>query len=103
MAVGVMSSIVYPYKRDHTIDAADTVKNGEAVFTHGSPHSSVPGTDRGTPAAIGSTGPAVPVMELRTGSRARRRCAPAAHGWALAQDVPAAMPFCRRKCAGGGP
>ena len=66
MAVGVMSSIVDPYKRDHTIDDTATVKNGEAVFTHGSPRSSAPGTDRGTPAAIGSAGPAVTVTKLRT-------------------------------------
>ena len=54
MVVGVTSSIVVPYIRDHTIDDGATVKNGEAVFTHGSPRSSAPGTDRGTPAAIGS-------------------------------------------------
>ena len=59
MAVGVMSPIVSPYKRDDTIDAAATVKNGEAVFTHGSPRSSAPGTNRGTPAAIGSAVPEV--------------------------------------------
>ena len=47
MAVGVTSSIVSPYKRDHAIDDAATVKNGEAVFTRGSPRSSAPGTDRG--------------------------------------------------------
>ena len=69
MAVGVMSSIVSPYKRDDTIDDGATVKNGEAVFTHGSPHSSAPGTDRGTPAAIRYASPAV--TELRTRSRAR--------------------------------
>ena len=40
MAVGVTSSIVSPYKRDDTIDAAATVKNGEDVFTHSSPRSS---------------------------------------------------------------
>ena len=65
MAVGVTSSIVYPYKRDHRIDDGATEKNGEAVFTHSSPRSSAPGTDRGTPAAIGSAGPVV--TELRTG------------------------------------
>ena len=48
MAVGVTSSIVSPYKRDDTIDAAATVKNREAVFTHSCPRSSAPGTDRGT-------------------------------------------------------
>ena len=58
MAVGATSSIVYTYKREHTIDAtAATVKNGEGVFTHGSPRSSAPGTDCGTPAAIGSASP----------------------------------------------
>ena len=71
MAVGVTSLIVFPYKREHTINDGATVKNGEAVFTHSSPRSSAPGTDRGTPAAIGSAGPAV--TELRTGSRARAR------------------------------
>ena len=70
MAVGVTLSIVIPYKRDVTIDDGATVKNGEAVFTHSSPRSSAPGTDRGTPAAFGSASPAVTVMELRTGSRA---------------------------------
>ena len=48
------SSIVVPYKREHTIDDSATMNNGEAVFTHSSPRSSTPGTDRGTPAAIGS-------------------------------------------------
>ena len=56
VAVGVTSSIVNPYKRDHTIDATATVKNGEAVFTYSSPCSSDPGMDRGTPAAIESRG-----------------------------------------------
>ena len=56
VAVGVTSSIVFPYKRDHTIDDSATVKNGEAVFTHSSSRSSAPGTDRGTPAAIGLAG-----------------------------------------------
>ena len=54
MAVGVTSLIVVPYIREHTIDNGATVKNGEAVFTHSSPCSSAPGTDRGTPAAIRS-------------------------------------------------
>ena len=71
MAVGVTSSIVIPYIREHTIDDSATVKNGEGVFTHSSPRSSAPGTDRGTPAAIGSAGPAV--TELRTGSQAHAR------------------------------
>ena len=71
VAVGVTSSIVSPYKRDDTINAAATVENGEAVFTHGSPRSSAPGTVHGTPAAIGSASPAVPVTELRTGSQER--------------------------------
>ena len=53
MAVGVTSLIVFPYKREHTINDGATVKNGEGVFTHSSPRSSAPGTDRGTPAAIG--------------------------------------------------
>ena len=66
MAVGVTSSIVSPYKRDHTIDDAATLKNGEAVFTHSSPRSSAPGTDRGTPAAIGSANPSKgPVVSVR--------------------------------------
>ena len=86
MAVGVTSSIVYPYKRDHTIDDAATVKNGEAVFTHSSPCSSASGTDRGTPAAIGSAGPGHGASDRVAG--ARRGRAPATHGWALAQDVP---------------
>ena len=46
MAVGLKSSIESPYKRDHSIDAAATVKHGEAVFTYGSPRSSAPGSDR---------------------------------------------------------
>ena len=74
VAVGVTSLIVVPYIREHTIDDGATVKNGEAVFTYSSPRSSAPGTDRGTPSAIGSASPAV--TELRTGSRARP------HGWA---------------------
>ena len=69
VAVGVMSLIVDPYKRDHTIDDTATEKNGESVFTHGSPRSSAPGSDRGTPAAIGSASPAV--TEHRTESRQR--------------------------------
>ena len=102
MAVGVTSSIVLPYIREHTINDGATVKNGEAVFTHSSPRSSAPGTDRGTPAAIGSVGPAAAVMELRTGSRAR------AHGWALKEDVQvrACAQPCHSAgliCAGGGP
>ena len=68
VAVGVTSSIVSPYKRDDTIDDGATVKNGESVFTHGSPRSSAPETDRGTPTVIGSTSPAVPVKEPRTES-----------------------------------
>ena len=68
MAVGVMSLIVFPYKREHAMNDGATVKNGEAVFTHSSPRSSAPGTDRGTPAAIGST-----VTEPQTGLRARAR------------------------------
>ena len=46
VAVGLTSSIVSPYKRDDTFDAAATVKHGEAVFTYGSPRSSAPGSDR---------------------------------------------------------
>ena len=81
MAVGVTSLIVVPYIREHTIDDGSTVKNGEAVFRHSSPCSSAPGTDRGTPAAIGSAGPTV--AELRTGSRERAGGARARpHGWA---------------------
>ena len=73
MAVGVSSLIVVPYRRDHKIGDVATVKNGEAVFTHSSPRSLAPGTDRGTPAAIGSAGPTAAVTELRTMSRARAR------------------------------
>ena len=40
MAVGLTSSIESPYKRDDSINAAATVKHGEAVFTYGSPRSS---------------------------------------------------------------
>ena len=46
MAVGLMSSIVSPYKRDDTIDAAAPVTHGEAVFTYGSPRSPALGSDR---------------------------------------------------------
>ena len=56
MAVGVTSLILIPYIREQTISVTATVKNGEAVFTLTSPHSSAPVTDRGTPAAIGSAG-----------------------------------------------
>ena len=63
--------IAFPYIREQTINDSATVKNGEAVFTHSSPRSSAPGTDRGTPAAIGSAGPAAAVTELRTRSPAR--------------------------------
>ena len=66
----MMSLIVFPYIREQTINATTTVKNGEGVFTHTSPRSSAPGTDRGTPAAIGSTGPVATV-----------------HGWALNNHV----------------
>ena len=69
------SLIAFPYIREQTINDSATVKNGEGVFTHTSPHSSAPVTDRGTPAVIVSTGPAVAVTELRT------------HGWALKEDV----------------
>ena len=55
------SLIVFPYIREHSINEAATVKNGEAVFTHSSPRSSAPGTDRGTPAAIGAAGPTTAV------------------------------------------
>ena len=68
------------------------MKHWEAVFTHSSPRSSVPGTDRGTPAAIRSAGPVVPVTELRSG----RGRAPASHGWVLAQDVP--VRACAQPC-----
>ena len=84
MAVDVTSSIVIPYIRDHTIDDAATVKNGEAVFTHSSPRSSAPGTDRGTPAAIGSASPGA--LDQVVG--ACRGHAPATRGWVLVQDVP---------------
>ena len=67
-AVGVTSLIVVPYMREQKISVTATVKNGEGVFTHTSPRSSAPVTDRGTPAAIGSAGAVV--TELRTGSRA---------------------------------
>ena len=66
MAVGVTSLIVVPYKREHTINDGATVKNREAVFTHSSPRSSAPGGDRGTPVAIGSTGPTAAVTRPRT-------------------------------------
>ena len=86
MAVGVTSSIVSPYKRDDTIDAAATVKNGEAVFIRGSPRPSAPGTDRGTPAAIGSASPGHGASDRVAGARCGH--APATHGWVLVQDVP---------------
>ena len=65
------SLIVFPYIKEQTINDSATGKNGEGVFTHTSPRSSAPVTDRGTPAAVGSAGPAV--MELRTVSRVRAR------------------------------
>ena len=68
----VTSVIVVPYIREQTITDIATVKNGEGVFILTSPRSSAPVTDRGTPAAIGSAGPAGAVTELRTGSRVRR-------------------------------
>ena len=88
MAVGVTSSIVYPYKRDHTIDDAATVKNGEAVFTHSSPRSSAPGTDRGTPVAIGSAGPTAAVTERDPTAGLK---GPRTGTWMCP-----AVPFCRR-------
>ena len=94
MAVGVTSLIVVPYKRDHTIDDVATVKNGEAVFTHGSPRSSAPGTDRGTPVAIRSRGPGHGALDRVTG--ARRGRTPVTHGWVLAQDVP--VRACAQPC-----
>ena len=61
----VTSLIALPYIREHTIDDSATVKHGEAVFTHSSPRSSAPGTDRGTPAAIGSTSPGASALYNR--------------------------------------
>ena len=94
MAVGVTSSIVCPYIREHTIDDSATVKNGEAVFTYSSPRSSAPGTDRGTPAAIGSRGPGHGASDRVAGTRRGR--ASATHGWVLAQDVP--VRACAQPC-----
>ena len=100
MAVGVTSLIVVPYIRKHRIDDGATVKNGEAVFTHSSPRSSAPGTDRGTPAAIGSASPAAVVTELRTGSRAHARDPMAGlKGQRTYTLMCPAVPFCRRKSA----
>ena len=65
------SLIAFPYIREQTINDTATVKNEEGVFTHSSPRSSAPRTNRGTPAAIGSAGPTGAVTELRTGSRVR--------------------------------
>ena len=76
-----MSLIAFPYIREQTINDSATVKNGEAVFTHSSPHSSAPGTDRRTPAAIGSRGHGASDRGSSSG------CAPATHGWALKEDV----------------
>ena len=76
----VTSLIAFQYIREQTINDSATVKNGEAVFTHSSSRSSAPGTDCGTPAAIGSAGP----TELRT------------HGWALKEDVP--VRACAQPC-----
>ena len=73
MAVGVTSLIVVPYIREQTISVTAIQKNGEGVFTHTSPRSSAPVTDRGTLAAIGSAGPAAAVTELRTWSWERTR------------------------------
>ena len=85
MAVGVTSLIMFPYKREHTINDGATVKNGEAVFTHSSPRSSALGTDRGTPVAIGSRG-----------HGASDWVACATHGWALKEDVPVCA--CAQPC-----
>ena len=63
--------MTFPYIREQTINDSATVKNGEGVFTHNSPRSSAYVTDRGTPAAIWSAGPAATVKELRTGLQAR--------------------------------
>ena len=73
MAVEVTSSIVCPYKGDDTIDAAATVKHGEAVFRRGSPRSLVPGIDRGTPAGL-----PLPVPERVAGMGRGRACHPTA-------------------------
>ena len=95
MAVGVTSSIVIPYIREHTIDDGATAKNGEAVFTHSTPRSSAPGASRGTPSAIGSASPAV--TELRTGSRAHARNPTAElKGQRTGTLMCPAVPFCRR-------
>ena len=50
------SLIVFTYIREQAINDTATTKNREGVFTLTSPRSSAPGTDRGTPAAIGSRG-----------------------------------------------
>ena len=68
----VTSLIVFPYIREQTINDTATVKNREGVFTHTSPHSSAPVTDRGTPAAIRSAGPAGAVTELRAKIKASK-------------------------------
>ena len=99
MAVGVTSSIVVPYNREHTTDDGATVENGEAVFTHSSPHSSAPGTDRGTPVAIGPA-----VTELRTGLRALARDPTAGlKGQRTDTLICPAVPFCQRISARRGP
>ena len=78
----VTSLIAFPYIREQTISDITTVKNGEGVFTLTSPRSSSQVTDRGTPAAIWSVGPAAAVTELWTEPRSQTT-----HGWALKGDV----------------
>ena len=74
-----MSLIAFPYIREQTINDSDTVKNGEAVFTHSSPRSSAPGTDRRA-----SGGDRVPRPQSRSFGPGRGHVT---HGWALKEDV----------------
>ena len=79
MAVGLTSSIVSPYKRDDTIDAAATVKPCL--------HAALPVLQlRGPIAGLQwRSGPLVP-QSWSFGPG--RGSVPATHGWVLVQDVP---------------
>ena len=90
MAVGLTSSIESRYKIDHSIDAAATVKHGEAVFTYALPVLQLRG--------------AIAALERRSGPwdpRSRsfgpgRGSAPATDGLVLVQDVP--VRTCAQPC-----
>ena len=100
MAVGLTSSIVSPYKRDDTIDAAATVKHWEAVFTYGSPRSSASGSDRKGAPSSRIAPQRFPTAACTGGSRSDPR--PVERQERTCTFICLYMPFCGRICTCGG-